>query len=176
MSRLALGDALPSFELPLPAGGSFSTAEVEGRPLAVVFSCNHCPYVVAWEDRINQIARDFAAEGLAVVAINANDVVSYPADAPEKMIERSRDKGFVFPYAYDESQEVARRFGAERTPEVFLFDRRGQLAYHGAVDDSRDPDGVEISYLRNAVGAVLAQGAPAVPETPPVGCTIKWKR
>lgn len=176
MSHLALGEKLPPFELPLPTGGTFSTGEIEGRPLVVVFSCNHCPYVVAWEDRINQIARDFAAEGLAMVAINANDVASYPADAPEMMVERSREKNFAFAYAYDETQDVPRRFGAERTPEVFLFDRQGALAYHGAVDDSRDPARVETSYLRNAVGAVLAGGAPAVPETAPVGCTIKWKK
>ena len=175
MSTLALGDPLPSFELPLPAGGTFSTGEVEGRPLAVVFSCNHCPYVVAWEDRINDIARDFADEGLALVAVNANDVAKHPADAPELMVERAREKGFVFPYAWDESQEVPRSFGAERTPEVFLFDAQHRLAYRGAVDDSRDPAGVETSYLRNAIGAVLAGGQPAMAETAPVGCTIKWK-
>lgn len=175
MSRLRIGDTLPAFTLPLPAGGEFSTATAEGRPLAVVFSCNHCPYVVAWEDRINAIAHDFGGEGLTLVAINANDVSRYAADAPELMVERARDKNFVFPYAYDESQDVPRRFGAERTPEVFLFDAAGKLAYHGAVDDSRDPAAVETNYLRNAVGALLAGGIPAVPETPAVGCTIKWK-
>lgn len=173
---LALGDPLPAFSLPLPAGGMFSTADAEGKPLAVVFSCNHCPYVVAWEERINAIARDFGPEGLVLVAINANDVEKYAADAPELMVERSRERGFVFPYAYDESQDVPKAFGAERTPEVFLFDAGGKLAYHGAVDDSLEPEGVSENYLRNAIGAVLAVGSPATAETAAVGCTIKWKK
>jgi Redoxin len=110
-----------------------------------------------------------------VAAVNSNDAASYPEDSFEEMRKRAQAQGFAFDYLYDEPQAVARELGAERTPEVFLFDRDRRLVYHGAIDDSRDEEGVRQEYLREALDAVLSGQEPAVSETPPVGCTVKWK-
>lgn len=173
MPRLALGDPAPSFELPGVDGRSHASEEFAGRPLAVVFSCCHCPYVVAWDDRLNAVARDYAGQA-GLVAVNAN--AGYLGDSFEETADRAREQGFVYPFLYDETQEVAEAYGAARTPEVFLFDAEHRLAYHGTPDsDHRDPDGAE-PYLRDALDAVLAGREPDVQEVPPVGCTIKWAR
>jgi peroxiredoxin len=173
MARLALGDPAPSFDLPGVDGRAHSDADYAGGPFAVVFSCCHCPYVVAWEDRINDLARNF--EGRAgLVAVNSN--AGYLGDSFEDMKARSREKGFVFPFLYDETQEVAHAYGAARTPEVFLFDGEHRLVYHGAPDsDHQDPAGAE-PYLREALDAVLAGQEPDLRESPAVGCTIKWRQ
>jgi peroxiredoxin len=172
MARLTLGDAAPSFELPGVDGSRHSLGDYEGKPVAVVFSCCHCPYVIAWEDRINDVARDY--EGRAgLVAVNSN--AGYLGDSFEDMEQRARDKGFVFPFLYDETQEVASTYGASRTPEVFVFDPERRLVYHGAPDaDHREPS-AGARYLRNALDAALDGGEPETAESPPVGCTIKWK-
>lgn len=170
---LEIGERAPAFSLPA-VGGTTATLG-DGPATVVVFSCNHCPYVMAWEGRLNDIARDYAARGVSTVAINANDAVKYPADSFEAMEERAADRGFVFAYARDERQEVARAYGAERTPEVFVVDGAGRVAYHGAVDDSREAAEVGTTYLRDALDAVLGGSAPATAETPAVGCTIKWR-
>jgi peroxiredoxin len=172
MAALKLEDAAPAFDLPGVDGQSHALTDYEGTPVAVVFSCCHCPYVVAWEDRLNAVARDY--EGRAgFVAVNSN--AGYMGDSFEDMEQRSSEKGFVFPFLYDESQEVASAYGAARTPEVFVFDAEHRLVYHGAPDsDHRDPDRAE-PYLRPALDAALASSRPEVTETPPVGCTIKWK-
>ena len=144
--------------------------------LAIIFSCNHCPYVRAWEDRMVQIQADYTNRGVQFLAINSNDIRRYPEDSFPKMKERAKEKGFNFPYLLDESQEVPRVYGARYTPEVFLFDRAGILQYHGAIDDHYDnPNAVKKHYLRDALDAVLAGETPPVQETTPVGCTIKWK-
>jgi peroxiredoxin len=171
MARLALGDAAPSFSLPGVDGASHADSDYAGTPLAVVFSCCHCPYVVAWEDRINDVAREY--EGRAgLVAVNSN--AGYLGDSVEDMEARSQEKGFVFPFLYDETQEVAQAYGAARTPEVFFFDAEHRLVYHGAPDsDHQDPGGAE-PYLRDALEAVLGGQALEVQESPAVGCTIKW--
>jgi peroxiredoxin len=140
-----------------------------------VQSCNHCPYVQAWEGRLSAIASDYADRGVRVVAVNSNDVVSHAEDSFEEMQKRSREQGFTFEYLYDEPQAVAQALGAERTPEVFVYDRDRRLRYHGAIDDNRDETGVSQQYLRDALDAVLAGSDPAVAETPPVGCTVKWR-
>jgi peroxiredoxin len=172
MASLRLGDPAPAFDLPGVDGGSHSLSDYEGRPVAVVFSCCHCPYVVAWEDRLDAAARDYEARA-GLVAVNSN--AGYLGDSFEDMEERAREKDFAFPFLYDESQEVARAYGAARTPEVFVFDAEHRLVYHGAPDsDHTDPDGAE-PYLRPALDAALAGTRPGVSETPPVGCTIKWK-
>jgi disulfide oxidoreductase YuzD len=140
--------------------------------VAVVFSCVHCPYVIAWEDRLNAIARDYDGRA-GLVAINSND---HLGDSFEQMAERAADKGFVFPFLRDESQAVADAYQPARTPEVFLFDADRRLAYHGAPDSShQDPRGA-VPYLRQALDAVLAGETPPTQETPAVGCTIKWRR
>ena len=173
---LAVGDTAPDFSLPAVGDVDASLAGLAGRPaVAVVFSCNHCPYVLAWEDRLNAIAREYEPRGLSVVAINANDAGKYPADSFPNMARHAAEKGFVFPYARDESQQVARAYGATRTPEVFLLDTDRRVAYHGAIDDSTDPDKVSATYLRDALEALLDGGEAPVAETPAVGCTIKWR-
>jgi hypothetical protein len=140
-------------------------------PVAVVFSCVHCPYMMAWEDRLNDIARDY--EGRAgVVAVNSND---HLGDTFDHMVERANEKGFVFPFLRDESQEVADAYQAARTPEVFLFDADHRLAYHGAPDSSYQDPTIAVPYLRDALDALLAGQSPPVAETPAVGCTVKWR-
>ena len=172
MAALKLGDPAPDFDLPGIEGGRHALSDYLGRPVAVVFSCCHCPYVVAWEDRLNAAARDYGGRA-GLVAVNSN--AGYLGDSLEDMAQRSEEKGFVFPFLYDETQEVAGAYGAARTPEVFVFDADHRLVYHGAPDSSHtDPDGAE-PYLRPALDAALAGTQPEVRETPPVGCTIKWR-
>ena len=175
---LSLGSSLIDFSLPATDGNTYTPhATLDGqKALAVVFTCNHCPYVLAWEDRMIAAANDYAAQGVRFLLIGANDAEKYPADSFEKMVEHAAEKSFPFPYLHDESQATARAYGAERTPEIFLFDANGVLAYHGAPDDNyEDPDSVTQTYLRDAIEAVLAGNTPAVASTPPKGCSIKWK-
>jgi peroxiredoxin len=172
MAALSPGDPAPDFSLPDLDGGTVSVADFEGRPFTVVFSCCHCPYVIAWEDRLNEIAEEYA-DRAPLVAVNSN--AGYLGDSPEDMRRRAEEKGFAFPFLYDETQEVARAYGASRTPEVFVFDAGHRLVYHGAPDSShQDPEGAE-PYLRPALDAALAASEPSVAQTPPVGCTIKWR-
>jgi peroxiredoxin len=171
MARLTLGASAPSFDLPGVDGRRHALADYDGMPVAVVFSCVHCPYVVAWEDRLNDVARDYAGRA-AVVAINSND---HAGDRLEQMEARAREKGFVFPFLRDESQDVAHAYQPARTPEVFLFDAERRLVYHGAPDSDYQDAGGAVPYLRQALDAVLAGDEPPVAETPAVGCTIKWR-
>jgi peroxiredoxin len=172
MAALRLGDAAPGFDLPAVDGARRALSDFEGKPVAVVFSCCHCPYVVAWEERLNDTARDYGGRA-GFVAVNSN--AGYLGESLEDMAQRSEERGFVFPFLYDETQEVARAYGAARTPEVFVFDAGHHLVYHGAPDSSHtDPEGAE-PYLRPALEAAVAGTQPAVQETPPVGCTIKWR-
>jgi peroxiredoxin len=177
MTAITPGATAISFSLPGVDGKTYSLADYsDKKAVVVVFTCNHCPWAQAWEGRINQIQADYAAKGVQVLAINANDSVSHPGDSFEKMKERAQEKNFKIPYLRDESQKTARAYGAQRTPEVFLFDSAGKLQYHGAVDDNgEDPAAVQSAYLREALDAVLAGKNPVTNETPPKGCTIKWK-
>lgn len=177
MTALSIGEKAKPFSLPATDGDEYSLASFEDRRLlTVIFSCNHCPYVQAWEDRMVQIQEDYRDKGVQLVAINANDARKYPDDDFEAMKSRASEKGFSFPYLRDESQEVAEAYGAERTPEVFLFDGDRELVYHGAIDDNYDdPGAVDAAYLRDAIEAVLSGNEPEVKNTNPVGCTIKWK-
>jgi peroxiredoxin len=173
---VVLGTEAPQFDLPGVDGQNHSLdsyADVD--VLVLVQSCNHCPYVQAWEGRLSAIASDYADRGVRVVAINSNDTVSHPEDSFEEMQKRASAQGFTFDYLFDEPQEIARELRSERTPEVFAFDRDRRLVYHGAIDDSREEDQVSQQYLRDALDAVLSGEEPAVSETPPVGCTLKWK-
>jgi peroxiredoxin len=172
MARLAHGDSAPPFELPGVDGRVHSLQDYREQPVAVVFSCCHCPYVVAWEERLNDAARDFR-DRAGFVAINSNS--GYLGDSLEDMAQRAEERGFVFPFLYDETQEVARAYGATRTPEVFVFDAGHRLVYHGAPDSSHsDPKAAE-PYLRPALEAAIAGREPDVRETPAVGCTIKYR-
>jgi peroxiredoxin len=177
MANVKLGDQVIPFTLPGVDDKEHSLSDyADAEVLAVIFSCNHCPYVLAWEDRMIQIQADYEDRGVKMVLINSNDVTKYPQDSFPNMKTHAAEKGFNFHYLFDESQEIPTAYGATRTPEVFLFDKSGSLQYHGAIDDNYDnPNAVKANYLRDALEAVLAGETPSVQETPPVGCTIKWK-
>jgi peroxiredoxin len=177
VANLRLGDKALDFNLPGIDDKQHTLSDYREREaVVVIFSCNHCPYVRAWEDRMVKIQADYASKGVQIVAINANDATKYPDDSFSKMKERAREKNFNFPYLHDESQQIARAYGAERTPEVFVFNKDGVLQYHGAIDDNYDdPKAVGSQYLRDALDALLSQGRAPTAETKPVGCTIKWK-
>ncbi len=177
MAKIGTGDAAVAFELPGVDGNSYSLAGISAgkKATVVVFMCNHCPYVLAWLDRLNAIAKDYAGEGVVFAGINANDPGKYPADSFEGMQNLAEERELPFPYLHDETQEVATAYGAERTPEVFVFDAGLRLRYHGAPDDNYEEAEAKVPYLRYALDAVLAGQEPAVAETPAVGCTIKWK-
>lgn len=169
-------ESAPTFDLPGVDGRNHSLEEYADAPvLVLVQSCNHCPYVLAWEGRINALQREYDDRGVRIVAISSNDAKAYPADSFERMIEHSREAGYSFDYLYDESQEIARALGSQRTPEAFVFDADRRLVYHGAVDDNREEDQVTTHYLRDAIEAPLAGETPPVSDTPPVGCTVKWR-
>lgn len=177
MAPLAIGAQAADFRLIGIDDQQHGLADfADKQAVVIIFSCNHCPYVRAWEDRMVSIQNDYAAKGVQLVAINANDATRYPDDGLEPMKTRAQEKDFTFLYLRDDSQEIARAYGAERTPEVFLLDQAGIVRYHGAIDDNYEqPDAVQAHYLRAALDAVLAEQAPAIATTPPVGCTIKWK-
>ncbi len=178
MANVLRGDTLIDFTLPATDGTTYHASEIAQRSkaLVVVFTCNHCPYAQAWEDRINQIARDYAAQGVHLLAINANDAMRFPGDSFEQMVKRAAEKQFAFPYLHDDSQKVAHAYGAERTPELFIFDAAGKLRYHGALDDNyEDEQAVQHHYAREVLDAIIADKEVAISETQPVGCTIKWK-
>lgn len=173
---LALATDAPTFDLPGVDGQQHSLADYADKPaLAVIWSCNHCPYVQAWEGRMIGLQREFGDRGFQLVAISSNDAENYPEDSFDAMKERASAQGFNFHYLYDEDQSVLNAYGAERTPEVFLFDQDRRLVYHGAIDDSREEEGVTQDYLREAIEAVLAGEEPPVTETTPVGCSVKRK-
>jgi peroxiredoxin len=177
MANLKHGDRLIDFTLPATDGREYNARQLQGEGTApvVVFTCNHCPYAQAWEGRINAVARDYASRGVKLVAINANDVNKVPGDSIEAMAQRVQQNGLVYPYLRDQTQEIARAYGAERTPEVFVFDSSGTLRYHGAPDDNyEDEHAVAHPYLRAALDAILGDDTLSQIETPPVGCTIKW--
>jgi peroxiredoxin len=169
-------ETAPAFDLPGVDGRNHSLDEyADASVLVLVQSCNHCPYVLAWEGRINALQREFADRGVRIVAINSNDAGTHPVDSFENMVEHARESGYAFDYLHDESQEIARVLGSERTPEAFVYDADRRLVYHGAVDDNREQADVTTHYLRDAIEAALAGETPPIADTPPVGCTVKWR-
>ena len=173
---LAARAVAPDFALSGVDGRTHSLADyADAEVLVLVQSCNHCPYVLAWEDRLNAIQREYTDRGVAIVAICSNDATTHPGDSFENMVEHAREKDFAIDYLHDEDQALARALGSERTPEVFVFDVERRLRYHGAIDDDRDEHAVAAHFLRDALDAVLAGGEPEVTDTPAVGCTVKWR-
>lgn len=169
---LAIGDPAPDFQLPDTDGTS--TSPNGAAATVVVFTCNHCPYALAWHDRIAQAARDYEDRGVRFLAINPNDAARYPRDSADAMRERVRREDWPMPYLRDESQEVAQAYGAKTTPDLFVLDADRRIRYRGAPDSDHDDPAQNAVWLRDALDAVLAGDQPARAETRPVGCSIKW--
>jgi peroxiredoxin len=172
---IGIGAAAPDFTLP-DTDGDEQQLLVGAPATAVVFTCNHCPYALAWHDRLLDVARDYAPRGVRVVLVNPNDAERYPRDSADADRERVRaDGGWPAPYLRDETQEAARAYGARTTPDVFVVDAAGILRYRGAPDSDYEDDAQRAVWLRDALDAVLAGEQPVPAETDPVGCSIKWK-
>lgn len=173
---LELGAPAPRFELPDTDGRTWSPAGAGEAPATVVvFTCNHCPYALAWHDRIADVARDYADAGVRFLAINSNDAERYPHDSYEAMRERVAAEDWPMPYLHDAGQDVARGYGAKTTPDIFVLDSAGVLRYRGAPDADHDDPSQNAKWLRDALDAVLTGATPERAETTPVGCSIKWK-
>ncbi len=178
-TMLDIGAQAADFSLPEPAAANRQVAlsDYQGKPLLVVFSCNHCPYVLHIIESFTEFANRAQQAGLGVVMISSNDVTGYPADDPSKMAEFAQQQGFEFPYLYDESQQVAQAYQAACTPDFFLFDASQQLVYRGQYDGSRPANSVAVSGedLKAAVEALLSGSEITPHQVPSVGCNIKWR-
>ena len=173
---LGIGDPAPALELPDTAGVVHALPRRdEAAATVLVWTCNHCPYALAWHERIQAVARDFAGRGVAFLQVNSNDAARYPADSLDAMRERAEAGEFASPYLHDAQQTAARAYGALKTPDVFVLDAGLRLAYRGAPDGDYEDQGLNAAWMRGALEAVLS-GRPADPaETDPVGCGIKWR-
>ena len=177
-TMLPLGTLAPDFELPNVDGRMVGLAEAAGpQGTVVMFICNHCPFVKHVADHLAMVARDYASRGIGFVAISSNDVAAHPADSPEQMVREAEDRGYLFPYLYDETQEVAKTYHAACTPDLYLFDAEKKLAYRGQLDPSRPGNDLPVtgSDLRGAIDALLAGRPPRDDQKPSIGCNIKWK-
>jgi peroxiredoxin len=174
--RFTPGDPVPAFTLPDTAGEQHAVP-LDHAPAATVLvvTCNHCPYVIAWNPRLRAVAEQYAPRGVRFLGINANDAARYPADSLEHMRRFVADQRWPYPYLHDESQDVARALGAERTPHVFVLDGEQKLAYAGAPDGDHQDESQNAAWLRAALDAVLAGHPVEQPETPARGCGVKWR-
>jgi peroxiredoxin len=176
---LQLGDAMPmtTIKMKSVSGKEVTLSDVAGaKGTLVIFSCNHCPWVKAWETRTTTLGNELPGKGIGVIAINSNDPAAYPGDGYADMVKRASARGFTFPYVVDSTSDVARAFGATHTPEAFLFNRAGKLVYHGTIDDNpRDAAKVEHHYLRDAADALLAGKPIVTAETKSIGCSLKLR-
>lgn len=176
--KLSIGAEAPDFSLPDPGGKIHSLSDFSGRPaLLVAFLCNHCPYVKHIAPAFAQLAKQYQQQGVAVVAINANDFEHYADDSPAKMTEEIALRGYVFPYLVDQSQQVAKAYRAACTPDFYLFDADRKLVYRGQMDGSRPGNNLPVTGkdLREAIDAVLAGRPVSKEQRPSIGCNIKWK-
>ncbi len=176
-----VGDVATDFHLLNVDGNHVSMSDYEdAKGIVLIFSCNHCPYVVAYEDRMIELHKAYAPKGFPVIAVNPNDTIAEPRDSYTKMIERAEEKNFPFAYLIDADQTIYPQYGATRTPHVFLLEKVGEefvVAYIGAIDDNyRDADAVETPYLANAIDALLAGETPDPTFTRAIGCTIKVRQ
>lgn len=178
-NMLPLGTKAPSFSLPdTISGNQLAFADIKGeKATLIMFSCNHCPFVVHINSEIVNIANQYAENGVSFAAISSNDVENYPDDSPEKMNIVAKVLKYPFPYLYDESQEVAKSYDAACTPDFYLFDKDDSLVYRGRLDASRPGNGVPVTGadLRSAIDAVLLGFNDIQPQLPSAGCNIKWK-
>ena len=178
-TMLPLGTRAPGFRLPDTDGKIVTLDDFRDAPaLLVVFLCNHCPYVKHIRHQLSTLAKDYRDEGVAVVGINSNDGANYPDDRPEMMAREKAAVGYIFPYLYDESQEVAKAYKAACTPDFYVFDKDQNLAYRGQMDGSRPGNAIPVTGkdLRAALDAVLSGKSVADDQRPSIGCNIKWKR
>lgn len=177
-TMLPLGTAAPDFSLPDTEGNTVSLSDVSGnKALLVIFMCNHCPFVKHIADGLKQLTDEYIEKGVSVVAISSNDAEKYPDDSPAKMAEEKRQRGYQFPYLFDDDQSVAIAYAAACTPDFFLFDGDNKLVYRGQMDSSRPDSGIPVTGkdLRRAIDTVLAGETPDADQTPSIGCNIKWK-
>jgi peroxiredoxin len=178
-TMLPLGTVAPDFALPdARTGATVALADFAAEPgLLVMFICNHCPFVKHIADELAGLGRDYQGSGIAIVAINSNDIANYPDDSPEKMKVEADERGYTFPYLLDESQAVARAYRAACTPDFYLFDADRKLIYRGQLDDSRPGNDAPIdgADLRAACDALIAGRSPNPKQKPAIGCNIKWK-
>jgi peroxiredoxin len=173
-----LGTPAPDFQLMNVDGRLVGLADFDDQPaLLVIFMCNHCPFVKHVAGGLTQLALDYMPKGVAVVGINSNDPGVQPQDSPEQMVHEAEQRGYPFPYLYDETQEVAKAYGAACTPDFFLFDKKRQLVYRGQLDASRPGNNVPVTGkdLRAALDAFLAGKPPPEQQIPSIGCNIKWR-
>lgn len=177
-TMVPLGTAAPDFTLPNIDGSMKTLADVAGtKGTLVMFICNHCPFVKHVAGQLAELGRDYLPKGIGFVAISSNDVATHPADSPEQMVREAEDRGYPFPYLYDETQEVAKAYRAACTPDFFLYDSSRRLVYRGQLDSSRPDSGIPVTGadLRAAIDAVLAGKPPAAEQRPSLGCNVKWK-
>ena len=174
---LPLGTAAPDFKLPDTNGKMVSLSDFRGKPVLVMFICNHCPFVKHIRAELAKLGPDYQPRGVGIVAINSNDVANYPDDSPAKMKEEAKSAGYTFPYLYDESQSVAKTYHAACTPDFYLFDTEHRLIYRGQLDDSRPSNALPVTGkdLRAALDAVLSGKEVPQNQKPSIGCNIKWK-
>ncbi|REK17973.1 MAG: thioredoxin family protein [Planctomycetota bacterium] len=177
-TMLPLGTKAPEFSLPNVDGRQVSLSDFpNAKAYLVVFMCNHCPYVIHVAPELAKLAEEYQKKGVAVVGINSNDVSSHPADSPEKMVHEVEERGYTFPYLFDDTQEVAKAYHAACTPDFYVFDKDMKLAYRGQLDSSRPDSGVPLTGqdLRAALDTVLAGKSVTADQKPSIGCNIKWK-
>lgn len=174
---MPVGTQAPAFSLPGADGNTYSLASfADAKALVMIFTCNHCPYAKAAEDRLIELQREYQDRGVQLVAINPNDTQKYKEDDFEGMKQRAAEKGFNFPYLRDESQEVARAYNAACTPDVFVFDQHRELRYNGRIDDNwKEPEQVTRQDLRAALDAILEEREIDFQVIPSMGCSIKWR-
>ena len=175
--KIKIGDKAPDFSLPDVDGKVLSLKDFRSKNvLVMVFMCNHCPYVQGSIERLKAIESDYGVKGVGLAGINSNDEINYPDDGFKKMIEMSKAKKLNFPYLRDEEQAVANAYGAQCTPECFVFDGERKLMYHGRIDDNyKDEKAVKVTDLRNAIEALIHNRKVAFELTPAIGCSIKWR-
>lgn len=176
-TMLSLGTQAPEFSLLDVDGSTVTRTQFCGKPLLVIFMCNHCPFVVHIRAELQKLAAEYQKKGVAVVGISSNDVAAYPQDGPEKMKDEARSAGYTFPYLFDATQDVAKAYKAACTPDIFLFDAEHALAYRGQFDSSRPGNGQPVTGadLRAACDAVLSGESVTTEQRASIGCNIKWR-
>ena len=176
--KIKLGTPAADFSLPGVDGKEYALKDFQDKKaLVLLFICSHCPYVQAVEDRILQLDRDYAPKGVQLIAICSNDAVEYPDDSPENLRKRWKEKNYGFPYLVDETQDIARAYGAVCTPDIYVYDQERKLAYHGRIDDNwQEPSKVNRKELAEALDEILKGKKPSEKQQSSMGCSIKWKK